>query len=267
MKAPCLPGRWIGTGSADTFNRKMFQRNFTMANELHINAAAELIRTNLARFGRDRLVLATSFSIEDQVLTHLLIGIEPGARIFTLDTGRQFQETYNVQMETQEKYGIRFEVLVPESDPLADFISANGPNAFYGSIPLRKQCCEIRKLQPLRKVLNTADAWICGLRQAQSITRTAVKPFERDEAFQIYKINPLWNWSEEQVWDYVDAHKIPYNPLQKKGFPSIGCAPCTRAVRPGDDIRSGRWWWESPEHKECGLHRPGTQTTAASEVK
>lgn len=215
----------------------------------------DTLKWSLDEFGVDNITLASSFSIEDQVLTQMLTGLESKARIFTLDTGRHFQETYDVMQRTIEKYRICYDVFAPDADAVADLISVDGPNLFFNSIEDRKRCCEIRKIIPLRKALSTVYAWVCGLRRDQSVTRDSLELIEWDETFGIYKINPLYNWSEEMVWDYIRGNDIPYNALYDKGYRSIGCAPCTRPVGDNDDIRAGRWWWESPEHKECGLHR------------
>ena len=155
---------------------------------------------------------------------------------------------------TIEKYGVKFEVCFPDAGDVAEMVSEKGPNLFYDSIEDRKKCCEVRKMAPLRNVLTTTDAWVCGLRRGQSVTRTEVEPIEWDAAFGIYKLNPLYNWGEEDVWNFIKENNIPNNVLYKSGYRSIGCAPCTRAISDGQDIRAGRWWWESPEHKECGLH-------------
>lgn len=202
----------------------------------------------------ERLVLASSLGIEDQVLTHLVCTVTAKPRIFTLDTGRLFPETYETMERTMERYGFRYEVLSPDTREIEEMVRAHGPNPFYQSVELRKLCCTVRKIHPLRRVLSTADAWMCGLRREQSVTRQSIQKVERDETFGLCKINPLVDWTETQVWDFILANKIPYNALHDQGFPSIGCAPCTRAVKPGDSLRAGRWWWEQPEHKECGLH-------------
>lgn len=205
-------------------------------------------------FIADRIVLASSLSREDQVLTHLVCAANSQPRIFTLDTGRLFPETYTTMEATMERYGFRYEFLLPDTDELRDVLWENGPDCFYRSIELRKRCCAVRKTHPLRRVLSTADVWICGLRREQAITRDEIDPIEWDLVNGLIKVNPLYNWSEEQVTAFVNHENIPYNPLQDRGFRSIGCAPCTRAIGPEDAVRSGRWWWEDPEHKECGLH-------------
>ncbi len=215
----------------------------------------EALQQSLESFGPARIALASSFGAEDQVLTDMLLRANPAARIFTLDTGRMFQETYDTMQQSVERYHNSYEAYAPEAADIAALIAKDGPNLFYSSVESRKACCAVRKLKPLRKVLATVDAWICGLRRDQSVTRTAVELVSWDAEFGIYKICPLYDWSEAQVWDYIKKNNVPYNALHDRGFPSIGCAPCTRAVHPGEDIRGGRWWWESPEHKECGLHK------------
>jgi phosphoadenosine phosphosulfate reductase len=215
--------------------------------------AEGILKWTTERFG-SRVALATSFGAEDQVLTDLWAGIGKPARIFTLDTGRFFQETYDVMHATIKHYGLHFEVYTPDADELARLIEADGPNLFYESVEKRKTCCAVRKTRPLTRALSGLEAWITGLRQEQSITRTETEAIEWDEAHGLYKICPLYDWTEAQVWAYIQEHQVPFNVLHEKGFRSIGCAPCTRAVDPGEDPRSGRWWWEVPEHRECGLH-------------
>jgi phosphoadenosine phosphosulfate reductase len=214
----------------------------------------DAVREVLRILPADRVVLASSLSIEDQVLTHMLCAVQAQPRIFTLDTGRLFPETYETMERTMRQYGFRYEVLAPDTRELEEMVRTHGPNLFYQSVELRKLCCAVRKIHPLRRVLATADAWLCGLRREQSVTRRSVEQVEWDEAFGLHKINPLIEWTEAQVWDYIRKNKIPYNALHDQGYPSIGCAPCTRAVQVGDELRAGRWWWENPEHKECGLH-------------
>jgi phosphoadenosine phosphosulfate reductase len=202
-----------------------------------------------------RIAFATSLGAEDQVITEMIAGIDPGMKIFTLDTGRLFQETYDLLDITRKKYGLNIEVYFPDAMDVEEMVNSRGINLFYESAENRKLCCFIRKTEPLSRALQGIDAWICGLRRDQSVTRQEIKAVERDSLQQKIKVNPLANWNLEQVWDYIHAHKIPYNTLHDKGYPSIGCLPCTRAVQPGEEIRAGRWWWESPENRECGLHQ------------
>lgn len=213
-----------------------------------------LLTAFLTRYGK-RIALASSMGLEDQVLTDMILKIDPKARIFTIDTGRLFPETYSLIDKTNMQYGVKIEVFFPEHQPVEEYVRMNGINAFYESIEKRKTCCRVRKIEPLLRALSTLDVWICGLRNEQSVTRTGVRMIEWDEANKLIKINPLIHWSEDDVWNYIHQHQVPYNKLHDKGFPSIGCQPCTRAVASGADIRSGRWWWEDPDHKECGLHR------------
>lgn len=203
---------------------------------------------------KERIALASSFSVEDQVLTDLIIRVDPGARIFTIDTGRLPEETYEVIMQTMKKYGRGLEIYFPAAADVEEMESRQGPNLFYESIEKRKECCTVRKIRPLQRALRTLEVWITGLRKEQAVTRQEIKKIEWDETNNLLKLNPLADWTAEQVWDYIRGYRLPYNKLHDRGFPSIGCAPCTRAVEPGEDIRAGRWWWEAPEHKECGLH-------------
>lgn len=198
--------------------------------------------------------LASSFSIEDMVLTDLITRHAPGIGIFTLDTGRLPGETYALMQETHDKYGGVVDVYSPDCGVLAEYVQAHGPNAFYNSVERRKECCRMRKLEPLKRALDGRAAWITGLRREQSVTRTDIQRMEWDPVHGIPKFNPLLDWSEQEVWAYIHRYDIPYNALHEQGYPSIGCAPCTRAVNEGEDIRAGRWWWENPETKECGLH-------------
>lgn len=213
----------------------------------------EMLKFFLAKY-KERIALASSFSGEDQVLTDLILKIDPGARIFTIDTGRLPEETYEVMTATMKKYGRGFEIYFPAAAEVEEMTGGRGPNLFYESIEDRKRCCTVRKIRPLQQALRTLEVWITGLRKEQAVTRREVKKIEWDGTNNLLKLNPLADWTEEQVWDYIRAHRLPYNKLHDRGYPSIGCAPCTRAVKPGEDIRAGRWWWEAPEHKECGLH-------------
>lgn len=202
-----------------------------------------------------RIALASSLGAEDMVVLDLLVGIRPGVRMFTLDTGRLHAETYEVLERARRRYGVTIEVCFPDRSALEPLLQAKGFFSFRQSLEDRKECCRIRKTDPLKRKLRELDAWITGLRREQAVTRADVHKVETDELNGgIVKVNPLADWTEAQVWDYIRAHNVPYNELHDKGFPSIGCQPCTRAVQPGEDLRAGRWWWESPEHKECGLH-------------
>lgn len=229
--------------------------------------AEETLEWVFRHFASDRVALASSMGAEDQVLTDMAVRIRPDLRVFTLDTGRLFPETYDLIEETRRKYGIPIEIQFPDSNDVETMVRDEGPNLFYRSIENRKRCCFVRKVKPLRRVLSGLDAWICGLRRDQSVTRTEVRPVEWDEQNGLHKINPLAEWSERDVWDYIRRHDVPYNALHDRGFPSIGCQPCTRAVKPGEDPRSGRWWWESPEHKECGLHARSEATAGDRRVR
>lgn len=202
-----------------------------------------------------RLAFACSLGLEDVVVFDLLSRLPRPPRIFFLDTGRLHQETYDTLAALRARYGLPIETYFPRFEAVQTYVDSHGPNAFYESLELRKSCCAIRKLEPLERALAGADAWITGLRSDQAATRTGLERFELDNAHGgILKINPLADWSLEQTWAHVRARQVPYNKLHDQGFPSIGCAPCTRAIAPGESIRAGRWWWEAPEHKECGLH-------------
>ena len=216
-------------------------------------AAQDVVRLAHDRFGR-RVALSSSFGAEDMVLIDMLMRVDPQARIVTLDTGRLPQETYNVMDATRERYGTAIEVFFPQADAVQAMVAEHGVNLFYHSVDFRKLCCGIRKTEPLKRALAGLDAWITGLRREQSVTRTAVHKIEWDESNQLIKVNPLADWTQDDVWTYIREHNVPYNALHDRGYPSIGCAPCTRAIQPGEDQRAGRWWWEHPDTKECGLH-------------
>ena len=201
-----------------------------------------------------KITFASSLGAEDQVITHLLAVHGLAISLFMLDTGRLFEETYRLLDETQRQYDLEIKLYFPDRGDVEEAVNRAGPNFFMRSVAARKECCAIRKVKPLRRALHGNQAWVTGLRREQSQTRQVVEVLEWDEAFGLYKINPLWNWSEDRVWDFIHAYKIPYNTLHDRGFPSIGCASCTRAIRPGENARAGRWWWESPETKECGIH-------------
>lgn len=204
---------------------------------------------------KDKIALSSSFGAEDQVLTHMILNIDKTATIFTLDTGRLPYETYSVMDNTNLKYGVKVDVYFPNAQDVEELYKNQGINGFYESIENRKACCHVRKIRPLQRALKGLEVWITGLRAAQSVTREAMQLVEYDENNHVIKLNPLLAWSEQDVWNFIKENKVPYNKLHDQGYPSIGCAPCTRAVKEGEDIRSGRWWWENPEHKECGLHK------------
>jgi len=214
----------------------------------------DLLRWALDIYGDD-VALACSFGAEDVVLVDMLAKIDRHARMFVLDTGRLHEETYQVMEDCRQRYGMDFEVYYPETADVQNLLRTKGPQSFYSSIENRKECCFIRKVEPLRRALSDKRAWVTGLRRGQAVTRSVLQKVEIDETHHgIFKLNPLADWSEERVWEYIRVNDVPYNALHDKGFPSIGCAPCTRAIKVGEDVRAGRWWWESPEQKECGLH-------------
>jgi phosphoadenosine phosphosulfate reductase len=226
----------------------------------------QLLEYALDRFG-EKISLASSFGAEDQVLMHMLCQKQLKPSVFTLDTGRLPKETHDVMEETSKRYGIEIIVLTPDQQEVAAMVQAHGKDMFYDSIENRKLCCSVRKINPLRKHLAGLDAWICGLRSGQSVTRSGLKTVEWDEAFGLYKFCPLADWTDEQVWDYIRKNDIPYNKLHDKGYPSIGCEPCTRAIKPGEDIRAGRWWWENADKRECGLHLNDEKSNTLKENK
>jgi len=208
----------------------------------------------LANEYKDKVVFSTSFGQEDQVITALIAKNNLLINIFTLDTGRLFQETYDVFHKTLKKYKVAITTYFPESTAVEELLNKKGPNSFYESVENRKECCFIRKVAPLTKALKGNEIWITGLRAEQSENRNDLALFEYDAHFNIIKFNPLLKWTLEEVQKYIDDNNVPQNALHKQGFVSIGCAPCTRAITPDEDIRAGRWWWES-SHKECGLHQ------------
>lgn len=210
--------------------------------------------TFLADEFKGKVVFSTSFGQEDQVITALIGKNNLPITIFTLDTGRLFQETYDVFHKTLKKYQIDIKTYFPETSAVEELLNQKGPNSFYESVENRKECCFIRKVAPLTKALKGNSIWITGLRAEQSENRNDLDLFEYDEKFDIIKFNPLLKWTLAEVQKYLDDNNVPQNALHKQGFVSIGCAPCTRAIVPGEDIRAGRWWWES-SHKECGLHQ------------
>ena len=199
-------------------------------------------------------VFASSLAAEDMVLTDLILKNKLPIGIFSLETGRLHQETLAVLEQVKAHYGYEIALFRPQTEAVDAYVAANGLNAFYDSVEMRRECCRVRKVEPLGRALLGNKAWITGQRRAQSATRSDLRVEEDDPAHFMTKFNPLADWSEEEVWEYIRTNNVPYNALHDRGYPSIGCEPCTRAIQPGEDVRAGRWWWENPESKECGLH-------------
>jgi phosphoadenosine phosphosulfate reductase len=199
-------------------------------------------------------VFTTSLGLEDMVLADLIVRHAPQVHIATLDTGRLPAETYELLARAERHFKRRIEVFFPQAAAVEQYVRYNGINGFFESVTQRKGCCEVRKVEPLNRALQGKRAWITGMRRDQAATRAALAEQAWDEDHQLTKFNPLIDWSLDEIWAYVREYGVPYNALHDQGYPSIGCAPCTRAVAPGEDVRAGRWWWESPEQKECGLH-------------
>jgi len=204
------------------------------------------------------VTFANSLGAEDMVLTDLIARYQPDIEMFSLDTGRLPQETYDLMQEVRQRYSVPLVIYFPDRVLIEEYVAQNGINGFYDSVESRKGCCYIRKVEPLKRALNGKRAWLTGMRRDQAVTRgnLDVSSFDADHGLQ--KINPLLDWTNAEVWEYIKQNNVPYNKLHDRFFPSIGCAPCTRSVTPGEDIRSGRWWWENPENKECGLHLTST---------
>ena len=226
--------------------------------DLETKSAEELIQWTMDQYGL-KAGLACSFGMEDMVLIDMIAKIKGPITIFTLDTGRLHEETYEIMERVRSHYGLEIKTYFPDSGQVEKLVRGKGFFSFKESIENRKECCAVRKIEPLNRALAELDAWITGLRRDQAVTRTETpKVLEDTDHPPLIKINPLADWSQEQVESYIEKHKVPVNALHKKNYPSIGCAPCTRSIEPGEDIRAGRWWWENPEHKECGLHRRPT---------
>ncbi|NMG47492.1 phosphoadenylyl-sulfate reductase [Azoarcus communis] len=218
-------------------------------------AAIELLQATVTELGdQGQVTFANSFGAEDMVLTDLILGNKLPVEIFSLDTGRLPAETYKLMGDVEQHYHTRLKVYFPDASSVEHYVRTEGINAFYHSLELRKTCCQIRKVEPLRRALAGKKAWVTGLRAAQSTTRTGLPLREFDAGNGLDKLNPLSDWSENEVWAYIRLNNVPYNDLHDQFYPSIGCAPCTRAIALGEDIRAGRWWWEDPTAKECGLH-------------
>jgi len=218
------------------------------------NASSQEIVSYFMENYKDEAVFSSSLGAEGQVLTDMIATEHKDAYIITLDTGRLFPETYTLLDKTNKHYNIKINVFFPDYKRVQEMVKEKGINLFYESVENRKECCYIRKVEPLNRAIRGRKIWITGRRRGQSITRLNLKPVEWDEQYNMIKVNPLYDWDEQDVWDYIKARGVPYNELHDRGYPSIGCEPCTRAVKPGEDVRAGRWWWEAPEKKECGLH-------------
>ena len=211
-----------------------------------------LIQKNIEKYSS--VAFANSLGAEDMVLIDLIQKNKLSVEAFSIDTGRLPPETYNLIQKVEDKYQFKIKLYFPDYQKIESYVNTNGINAFYNSVDLRKSCCAIRKVEPLNRALKDKKVWITGMRQEQSQTRFALKEEEFDEVHQSQKLNPLCTWSELEVWAYIKINDVPYNALHDQFYPSIGCAPCTRAISAGEDIRAGRWWWEDPQNKECGLH-------------
>ena len=233
----------------------IFEHIKKIADEMEMKSAHNILKWAIDTYGL-RIGLASSFGAEDLVLIDMMAKInKEKTKVFTLDTGRLNQETYDVIDEIRRKYRIQIIVYFPEQNEVEQMVRIKGMNLMYESVENRKLCCEIRKVHPLNRALDNLDGWITGLRREQTIMRSDVKKIEIDYSHDnIVKVNPLADWTHEMVWDYIHKNNVPYNKLHDIGYPSIGCEPCTRAVNPKEDPRSGRWWWENAAHKECGLH-------------
>ncbi len=201
-----------------------------------------------------QVAFSSSLGYEDQVITDLILKNDLPIRTFTLDTGRLFEESYKTLQRTNRRYDTKLEVVFPRHEAVENLLSEKGPYSFYDSVENRKECCFIRKVEPLNRALEGVKIWVTGIRAEQSGNRQEMQPIERDEAHDLFKFHPLLSWTFDGVQEYVKEHDVPYNLLHDKGFVSIGCAPCTRAIQPGEDFRAGRWWWEDESKKECGLH-------------
>jgi phosphoadenosine phosphosulfate reductase len=218
------------------------------------NLHVEEILKQIADKFPNTAAFSTSLSEEDQVITHYIFANNLPIRVFTLDTGRLFPETYSVLSSTLERYGKKIEVFFPKHEGVEKLITEKGPSSFYNSLEDRKECCFIRKVEPLNRALQGVECWITGLRAEHSENRKTMPLVEKDEARNIIKVHPLTNWTTKEVKEEIKKYNIPYNILHDRGFVSIGCQPCTRAIQEGDDFRAGRWWWENTDKKECGLH-------------
>lgn len=218
-------------------------------------ASAQEIIKFFVNYYKSKVTFGTSLGAEDQVIYYMLSQMETEIPVFTLDTGRVFPEVYDLISTSTKKYKLPIRTMFPDPKEVEVMVDEKGVNLFFDSVENRKQCCQVRKLNPLARALVGKEAWFTGLRKSQSVTRKDMQVVEWDKGSNCIKVNPLIHWSEQDVWNFINENHIPYNPMHKKGYPSIGCQPCTRAILEGEDIRAGRWWWEDPESKECGLHK------------
>lgn len=246
----CSSHFYTNTFTMEAFSKSQFDQLQSQVSQLSIQDALRLLWQQYPQ----QVTFSTSFSLEDQVITEAIAASALPITLFTLDTGRLFPETYSVWSSTLQRYGMPIKAYYPDGELLEAFVVKNGPNAFYDSVENRKACCHIRKVVPLKRALAGNAVWITGLRSEHSSARHDLPLLEWDEANHLLKYHPLLHWTGDQVKAEIDAHGIPYNPLHDKGFVSIGCGPCTRAIRAGEDFRAGRWWWEDNSKKECGLH-------------
>ena len=257
---------WLEYPDFDKVNLlDMDKERFENLKEELTSLSAEQGLTLIGKVFHNGAKFSTSFGMEDQVITHLIATLSLDIEIFTLDTGRLFQETYDTFALTKQKYKVPIITYFPNQLNIEQLLQQKGPNSFYESVENRKECCFIRKVEPLQRALQGTRVWITGLRSDQSASRNKMEVVAWDEQYQLIKYNPLINWTQEQVNSFIDRNNIPINTLHKKGFPSIGCTPCTRAVMPGEDARAGRWWWESSS-KECGLHEKHQDTSGRLEA-
>ncbi len=235
----------------DTVGRTMGEL-LTLELEQKATAVRELLASAVQEYGK--VVYANSLGAEAMVLTDIIWTHVPQIDIFSIDTGRLHEETYDLLEKLERRYKKRLRIVYPETQRIEKLISVQGVNGFYHSIEARQSCCATRKIEPFKRAISGYSAWVTGVRREQSAARALGKPIEWDASYNLHKVSPLLEWTEEQVWQYIRARQIPYNSLHDKQFPSIGCAPCTRAILPGEDQRAGRWWWEQSESRECGLH-------------
>jgi phosphoadenosine phosphosulfate reductase len=245
------PREQLSEGLSEGLNEGLTEARLQLIEHLNLSLDAIAAR-------HTRVKLASSLAAEDMVLTHSILSRQAPIGIFTLQTGRLHAETLGMLDRVKQRYGYEIERFEPRSEKVREYVTQFGLNAFYDSVELRRRCCEIRKVEPLERALSGVEAWVTGQRREQSITRIQLDEIEHDTARNIAKYNPLAAWTEADVWAYLAAFEVPVNPLHQRGYPSIGCEPCTRAIKPGEDSRAGRWWWESQDSKECGLHVSST---------